>query len=65
MDMTEIRDVSWIGDECLCQPVRGVVLAFHGLGQTGGKQGPTTEELAWGAWPAGWWCSPTTARGRG
>jgi dipeptidyl aminopeptidase/acylaminoacyl peptidase len=49
MDMTEIREVSWVGDECLRQPLRGVVLVFHGLGHTGTKQGPSTEELAWGA----------------
>ena len=47
MDLTEIRDVSWIGEEFLRPPVRGVVLSFHGLGQTGAKSGPTTEEIAW------------------
>ncbi len=46
MDVEQMRQVAWIGDEFVQGPFRGVVLTFHGLGG-GHKGGPSTEELAW------------------
>ena len=47
MDMDEIRDVAWIPDDRLAGPARGVGLVFHGLGHTGDRTGPSTEELGY------------------
>jgi dipeptidyl aminopeptidase/acylaminoacyl peptidase len=46
MNIDEIREVAWVGDEFVQGPLTGVVLTFHGLGG-GHKGGPSTEELAW------------------
>jgi dipeptidyl aminopeptidase/acylaminoacyl peptidase len=48
MDREVMRQVAWIGDECLQGRARALVLAFHGLGGGAPKQAPTTEELEWG-----------------
>lgn len=47
MNLDEIKQVAWVGDEYLAGRVRGVILAFHGLGHTGLKSDPATEELKW------------------
>jgi len=47
MNREEIKQVAWVGDGWLRGEVRGVVLAFHGLGSAGMKGEPGTDELAW------------------
>ena len=47
MDKEQIKQVAWVGDQHVKGPVRGVVLAFHGLGSPGLKTEPATLELAW------------------
>jgi dipeptidyl aminopeptidase/acylaminoacyl peptidase len=47
MDKHTIKQVSWIGDAYVKGPVRGVILAFHGLGFGGLKREPSTVELEW------------------
>ena len=47
MNQEKLRQVAWIGDNWVNGPIRGVVLSFHGLGYSGLKNEPTTEELGW------------------
>lgn len=47
MNMERIKQFAWIGDEYLCGEIKAVVLAFHGLGYSGMKNGPDTVELEW------------------
>lgn len=47
MDMETIKQVAWVGDSYVMGGIRGVVLVFHGLGFTGRKTDPSTEELSW------------------
>jgi dipeptidyl aminopeptidase/acylaminoacyl peptidase len=47
MDRQTINQVAWVGDEYVQGPIRGVVLSFHGLGQTYRKSEPATIELEW------------------
>jgi len=47
MNREEIKQVAWVGDGWLGGKVRGVVLVFHGLGSTGLKGEPATDELKW------------------
>ena len=39
-----IKDICWTSNDYTAGPIRGVVLALHGLGGTGGKTAPSTEE---------------------
>ena len=49
MSKNWIKQVAWVADEWAPGPVRGVVLAFHGLGYTELRDRPrSTEELEWG-----------------
>ncbi|MGI5867870.1 MAG: alpha/beta hydrolase family protein [Kiritimatiellia bacterium] len=47
MNMKRIKEIAWLGEDCVGGRIKGVVLAFHGLGG-GLKSGPSTEELEWG-----------------
>ncbi len=47
MDLAKIKDVAWIGDQYVTGKIRGVALAFHGLGYTAAKNSPDTVELEW------------------
>ncbi len=47
MNKQIIKQVAWVGDEYVSGAISGVVLNFHGLGHTGMRTTPTTEELAW------------------
>lgn len=40
-----MKQFAWIGDEALKQPVKGVVVDFHGLGYSGMKHDPNAEDL--------------------
>ena len=46
MDISVIEEFAWIGKDYVKGSIKGVVLAFHGLGG-GPKTGPNTEELEW------------------
>ncbi len=46
MNKEWIKQVSWVGDEYVQGPIRGVVLACHGLGG-GYKNDPDMVEMAW------------------
>lgn len=47
MKQDEIKDVAWVADAYVRRPVRGIVLAFHGLGFGSDRSTPTSEELGW------------------
>ena len=46
MNSTVIKEYAWVGEEYVKGSIKGVVLAFHGLGG-GSKTAPSTEELEW------------------
>ncbi len=46
MNADVIKQVAWVGDEYVRQPIRGVIMVFHGLG-AGLKDELDTEETAW------------------
>lgn len=43
--MEDIHKFAWIGDSVLRKPVRGVVVDFHGLGNSQMKMEPTIQDL--------------------
>jgi dipeptidyl aminopeptidase/acylaminoacyl peptidase len=47
MDKTAMLDQAFIGEQFVRGPIRGVVLALHGLGGMGPKGGVDTDELEW------------------
>jgi len=47
MNKREIKQLSWLSEEWLSGPIRGVVTSFAGLGYAEMKYLPTTEELGW------------------
>ena len=47
MNKTELKEVAWIGDASVQQPIRGVILSFHGLGSPDLRTEPNDEELNW------------------
>lgn len=47
MNKKHIKEIAWIGEDYVVGKIKGVVLAFHGLGG-GLKSAPTTEELELG-----------------
>jgi dipeptidyl aminopeptidase/acylaminoacyl peptidase len=47
MNKQSIKQSAWVGDAWLKGPVRGLILAFHGLGFGGLKREPSTVELEW------------------
>lgn len=52
MDFVMMKQVAWVGDEFVQGEIRGVALAFHGLGHMNEKTGPNSVELEWAR--AGW-----------
>jgi len=42
-----MKQTAWIGDEFVQQPIRGVILSFHGLGSPDLRVEPDSEELNW------------------
>lgn len=52
MDAAMMKQVAWIGDDYVHGKIRGVALAFHGLGHTQEKKVPDMVELEWAR--AGW-----------
>lgn len=47
MNKKWLQEVSWISEDWVQRPIRGVVLSFHGLNHTALRDRPTTEELEW------------------
>jgi hypothetical protein len=47
MHTNDLQHLAWIGDALVAQPIRGVILVFHGLGGAGVDGEPTVEEIAW------------------
>ena len=45
--LEQMRQLAWIGDAHVQGPIRGVILAFHGLHNCGIKEAPTNEEFTW------------------
>ncbi|MCC7205277.1 MAG: prolyl oligopeptidase family serine peptidase [Phycisphaeraceae bacterium] len=46
MDIAQIKEVAWVADQHVSKPIRGVVLVFHGLGNTDLRGDPGTDELS-------------------
>lgn len=49
MNLTELRQVAWIGDTNLARPITGVIVNFHGLGDQGGKNSADYDEAEYAA----------------
>ncbi|MEI8198108.1 MAG: hypothetical protein WCI73_19610, partial [Phycisphaerae bacterium] len=49
MNLTELRQVAWIGDTNLARPITGVIVNFHGLGDQGGKNSADSDEAEYAA----------------
>ncbi|MDD6211015.1 MAG: prolyl oligopeptidase family serine peptidase [Bacteroidales bacterium] len=47
IDINVAKEIAWIGDAYVSQPVRGVILTFHGLGAPNVKTEPDNEEKIW------------------
>jgi dipeptidyl aminopeptidase/acylaminoacyl peptidase len=45
--LAELKEVAWIADEFVQQPIRGIIFRFHGLGCPELREKPDEEELEW------------------